>query len=113
MKIYNEQKTQEIFNPDLTRGYLTEDKIFVRIEPAISAVTEQGHYETIAEYPNGGKDVKWIIDVPAVQAKEAVNVYEDIQIYIPYTIEQIEQQNKIRRVIYGRLSQISGSNQLW
>ena len=25
---------------------------------------EQGHYEVTAEYPNGGKDVKWVIDVP-------------------------------------------------
>jgi len=100
MKIYNELKTQEIFNPDLTRGCLKADKIFVRTESAIAAVAEQGHYETIAEYPNGDKDVKWIVDIPAVNAKEAVNIYEDIQIYIPFTLEQIEQQNKSRRANY-------------
>ena len=99
-RIFNETKTQEIFNPDFSLGFLREDKLLVRTEPAQAAVQEQGHYETVREYPNGGKDVKWVVTVPGVQAKDAQDIYEDIQIYIPFTAEQIEQQKKAQRVFY-------------
>ena len=29
------------------------------------------HYETVAEYPNGGRDVRKVIDVPGVPAQAA------------------------------------------
>lgn len=70
---------------DYSKGKTIEDKLFVAHHEAIEAVEEQGHYETLAEYPNGGKDVEWIVDVPAVEAKEAWDEYEDIQRYILYT----------------------------
>ena len=99
-RIFNETKTQELFSPDLTLGCLQEDKLIVGTEPAVTAVTEQGHYQTVQEYPNGGKDVKWVVTTPGVQAKQAQNIYEDINIYVPYTLEQIEQQNKSKRSKY-------------
>lgn len=101
MKIYNETKTQEIINPDLTKGYMKKDTILIRIEPAVAAILEQGHYETIAEYPETkGKDVRWIVDIPAVSAREAKEIYEDIQVFTLYTITEIEDFNKARRQRY-------------
>jgi hypothetical protein len=63
MKIYNKDKTEIIVNPDLSKGYLKEDIIVNHIE-AVEAVKEVFHYEVIKEYPNGGKDVKKVIDIP-------------------------------------------------
>lgn len=74
---------------DETKGYLKNDSLFVCHHEAVEAVEEQGHWETIAEYPNGGKDVDWIVDVPAVAAQEAWDEYEDIYRYIPYTEEEL------------------------
>lgn len=87
-KVYNEAKTEILNNPDLTKGYLVDDKILLVHHPAIEEVLEQSHVEIIAEYPNGGKDVMEVIDVPYSSAKEAWDEYEDIKAYIPYTAEQ-------------------------
>ena len=91
MRIFNEEKTQEIVSPDLSQGYLKDDKLFIAHHDAIEAVAEQGHWETKVEYSNGGKDVEWVVDVPAVEACEAYDEYEDIQVYISYTEEELEQ----------------------
>lgn len=87
-EIYNENM-ERIENPDLSLGYL---KPSTRTEhhEAIEGVEEQWHYETIAEYTNGGKDVVKVIDVPGVEAKAAWDEEIPIQIYIPYTQEQID-----------------------
>lgn len=79
----------EIESPDLELGYLIEESIFVQHHEAIEAVEEEGHWEVVAEYPNGGQDVEWIIDVAKVEAKEAWDEYEDIYRYILYTEEQL------------------------
>ena len=94
MKVYNEQKTKELKTYDLEKGYLKNESIFIR---HIDAVEEQGHHEVIAEYENGGKDVKWVVDVPAVAEKDE---YEDILVYVPYTAEQIT----IRRIASAEIS---------
>lgn len=78
-------------NPDLNFGYLIPDKLFIQHHEAIKEVLEQGHYEIIAEYPNGGKDIEWIIDIPAVKPQEAWDEYEDIKRYIEYTPEELEE----------------------
>ena len=110
MKIFDENMTL-IENPDLTKG---------RVEKAYRPIThryeiikeETGHYETTKEYPNGGKDVKWITDTPEeghwktydVNGKEIetnntipedapheMPIYDQelIGIYIPYTEEEL------------------------
>lgn len=79
--------------PDLAVGYLREERILVAHHEAIEAVEEQWHYETIAEYPNGGKDVQKVVDLPGVEAKDAWDEYEDIQRYILYTPEELEAMN--------------------
>lgn len=89
MKVYDESKTHILQEYDLSKGYIKPDKRFVAHREAVEAVEEVGHYETIEEYPNGGKGVKWVVDVPAVKAKEAYDEYEDVNIYIPYTAAQL------------------------
>ena len=66
MKIIDENGAV-VENPDLTRGYLTDDTEEVT-HPAVEGVEEQWHWETVTEYPNGGKDVQKIVDRPGVQA---------------------------------------------
>ena len=89
MRVFDETKTKELTEYNLYKGYLKDDKLLIAHHEEVEAVEEQGHYETIAEYPNGGKDVEWVVDVPAVEAKEAYDEYEEIQVYIPYTAKEI------------------------
>lgn len=88
MEMYNENM-ELIENPDLSLGYL---KSSTRTEhhEAVQGVEEKWHYETIAEYPNGGKDIQKIIDAPGVEAKAAWDEEIPIQIYIPYTQEELD-----------------------
>ena len=79
----------EVLNPDYSLGYVVEENVFVAHHNAVEAVKEVGHYETVAEYPNGGKDVKWVVDVVGVQAKDAWDEYEDILRYKEYTAEEL------------------------
>ena len=94
MRVFNEDKTQELKEYDLNKGHLKLDKLFIRHHEAVEEIKEQWHYETIAEYPNGGKDVEKIIDVPYQAPQEAFDEYEDIYVYIPYTYEELEELNK-------------------
>lgn len=88
MEIYNEQM-ERIENPDLSLGYLRPS---TRTEhhDAVEGVQERWHYETIAEYPNGGKDIHKVIDVVGVPAQEAWDEEIPIQIYVPYTQEELD-----------------------
>ena len=88
MEIYNE-KMELINNPDLSLGYLRND-IRIQHHEAIEGVEEVWHYETIAEYPNGGKDVAKVIDTEGVLARDAWDEEIPIQIYTPYTEEELE-----------------------
>ena len=91
MKIFNEDKTEELKNPDLSAGYLVDEKMFIAHHDKVEPKEEEGHYEVIAEYPNGGKDVAWIVDSPQIEGHEEYDEYEDIKIYIPYSDETIEE----------------------
>lgn len=84
MRVFNTNKTEELKEYDLSLGYLEKNTLTTHIE-AVEGIEEQGHYEIIAEYPNGGKDVEWIIDVPKVESIEEHDEIEDIYIYTPYT----------------------------
>lgn len=94
MRVFNEDKTQELKEYNLNKGHLELDKLFIRHHKAVEEIKEQWHYETIAEYPNGGKDVEKIIDVPYQAPQEEYDEYEDIYVYIPYTDEELEELNK-------------------
>lgn len=88
MRIFND-KNIEIIEPDLSKGRLVEDKRFVKHHEAVEAIPEQFHYETIAEFPNGGKSVEVVIDVPGVQAADAWDEYEDILRFVPFTDSEL------------------------
>ena len=87
-EIYNEQM-EHIENPDLTLGYLRPGTRTVHHE-AVECVTEVWHYETVAEYPNGGKDIRKVVDVPGVEAQAAWDEEIPIQIYVPYTQDELD-----------------------
>ena len=89
MEIYNE-RMERIENPDLSLGYLVPG---TRTEhhAAVQGVPEKWHYETVAEYPNGGRDIRKVIDVPGVEARDAWDEEIAIQIYTPYTAEELAQ----------------------
>lgn len=88
MEIYNEHM-ERIDNPDLTLGYLKDSTRTVHHD-AVEGVDEIWHYETIREYPNGGRDVERVVDVPGVKARDAWDEVIPIQIYVRYTQEELE-----------------------
>ena len=110
-EIYNENM-ELIENPDLTLGYL---KSGTRVEHhnAIEGVTEVWHYETIAEYPNGGKDVRKIIDVPGVEAQAEWDEEIPIQIYVPYMQEELDRIDAERNkpTTEERVAQLEAQNE--
>lgn len=73
---------------DLAAGYLTEEYENLHHE-AVAEVLEEGHWETIAEYKNGGKDVKWVVDVKGVTARDAYDERVPYRVYTPYTPEEL------------------------
>ena len=89
MEIYDE-KMERIVDPDLTLGWL-EDTVRRVAHEEVPAVQEIWHYETAAEYENGGRDVVKVVDVPGVPAREAWEENVPIQIYHPYTQAQLEE----------------------
>ena len=84
MKIYNEDKTKELNREDLdlNKGYLVKEKEIIHHHKEIK-ISGQGHYELLAEYPNGGKDV------PEREEKPAYDEEVEYQRYIAYTNEQL------------------------
>ena len=95
MKIIDETGAV-VENPDLTLGYLTGGTEEVP-PPAVEGVEEQWHWETVTEYPNGGKDVQKIIDRPGVPAREEWVEQVPIQKYIRYTAEELAAQEEARK----------------
>ena len=95
MKIIDENSAA-IENPDLTLGYLVDDTEPVE-HPAVEGVEEVSHYETVAEYPNGGKDVQRVVDVPGVPAQAAWTEQMPVQRYIRYTAEELAAQAEARK----------------
>lgn len=88
MKVYNKDKTKLLTDFDLSNGRLVDDVVLLEIKPKLEEIAEQGHYETLKEYPNGGRDVVWVVDVPGQSARDEEYVYEDVKVYVPYTEEE-------------------------
>lgn len=103
-----------IENPNFDLGHLIEDRIFVQHHEAVIGRAEEGHYEVIAEYKdhNGdvyGKDVAWIVDVEAIEEKEAWDEYEDILRFIEFTPEELqarEDANKAENAISTQVQEL-------
>ena len=95
MKIIDENGAA-IENPDLTLGYLVDDTEPLE-HPAVEGVEEVSHYETVTEYPGGGRDVRKVIDVPGVPAQAAWTEQVPVQRYIRYTEEELAAREKERK----------------
>ena len=95
MKIIDENGAA-IETPDLTLGYLVGGTEPVE-HPAVEGVEEEWHWETVTEYPCGGRDVKKIIDVPGVPAQAAWTEQVPVQRYIRYTAEELSAQEEARK----------------
>ena len=100
MKIIDETGAV-VENPDLTLGYLVDDTEPVE-HPAVEGVEEVSHYETVAEYPSGGRDVRKVIDVPGVPAQAAWTEQLPIKRYIRYTAEELAAQEEERKKAEAR-----------
>lgn len=102
--------TFEAVNADVIHAYVIDTE-------------EKGHYETVAEYPNGGKDVEWVVDEPETGHWETrfsdsgeIAEHCDIQIpddfprdietpdvwtyyvYTPYTPEEIAEMARVSEI---------------
>ena len=87
MRVFNQEKTQELTTYDLTKGKLVDDTITTTIQ-AVQGQEEVGHYEVVATYPNGGQDVEWVVDKPYIEAQAERKEVEEIQVYVPFTTEE-------------------------
>lgn len=85
-----------IENPDLTLGYLVGDTEPLA-HPAQEAVAEIAHYETVAEYPSGGRDVRKVVDVPGAAAKAAWTEQVPIKRYVRYIAAELDAREQARK----------------
>lgn len=85
-----------IENPDLTLGYLVGDTEPLA-HPAQEAVAEIAHYETVAEYPSGGRDVWKVVEVPGAAAKAAWTEQVPIKRYVRYTAAELDAREQARK----------------
>lgn len=104
--IYSEDKTKIIENPDYSKGYLKDDILIVHHDeiPGVEGKKEKGHYEVIAEYDNGGKDIQWIIDEEGVAPVAKVEAWDEkvpIRVFIEYPQEYLilqEKENELLKI---------------
>lgn len=89
-----DQNDNEITNPNLEKGHLEIEQIVTNHHDAVSASPGKSHIEVVKEYPNGGKDVITVWDEEPVEAKDAWDEKETIQRYIPYTADELAEQQK-------------------
>lgn len=100
MRIFNENKTVELTEYDLSRGYFKEDVLETEI-PEQAAVEKKWHYEVVKEYPNGGKILEEVVDVEGKPYIPAHTEREEIWVYIPYTeteLKRMEAEQEISEI---------------
>lgn len=74
---------------DYAKGYLAVRKR-IHHHPAVEAAAETGHMETLEEYPaTGGRDVRWVVDTPGADAREAWDEEEMYTEYVRYTEKEL------------------------
>lgn len=112
-RVFNQDKTQELTEYDLSIGRLEEDKLIIAhheaiegrtVEENVAAAQADGKtvkqikgvwYIVTAAYENGGEDISKVLPT---EHKDAWDEYEDIYVYILYTQEELteNEKNKIR-----------------
>lgn len=114
MKIFNETKTQKLNESelDLDNGYLKPDKLLIAHHDAIpfkpgktareiadelilhGVVVEEspiGLFRVVEEAEGGGRITEEIKAESAIPAQDAWDEYKDIQVYVPYTAQELEE----------------------
>ena len=111
MEIYNDNM-ERIENPDLSLGYL-KNSTRTEHHEAVQGVEEKWHYEAIREYPNGGKDIIKVVDVPGVVAQASWDEEIPIQIYVPYTQKELDRMEAERNkpITEERIAQLEAQNE--
>ena len=97
-----------IESPDLTKGYLKQETQTIHHD-AVAGVEEVSHYET-KTLPDGtpaiyydadgrekGRDVRKVVDVPGVAAREAYDEEVEVQRYVLYTAEELAAQAEAKK----------------
>lgn len=106
MRIFNETKTQELKNVDLNKGELKKDTLFIK---HIDGVEEQSE---LREDPERKGVFTRVVTVAGVQEHDE---YEDIQIYIPYTEEELKKRtlSEIRARRESECFSVVNRGKLW
>lgn len=106
MEVYNQEKTRILSEDeyDSTKGRFADDTITIHHDE-VKAVERQVHYEVVKEYPNGGREVKEIVDVEGVEPKDAYDEKKKVTVFIPYTEEELEAMRK-EQAILNRKSEL-------
>lgn len=104
-----DKHNNKISAPNLRKGYLKPGRRFIKHHEAVEAIEEQGHWETVHEYPSGGKEVVWVVDVVGVEGKEAWDEYEEVERYVEYTHEELAELAKIPLTPYEKLQLLADS----
>lgn len=92
MRIFDTSKTYELLPTqiDYDKGYLVDDKKFVMRHDAILA-QDAVYIDRVERLNNGSTQIWKDLKTPAVEAKEAYDEYEDIQVYVLYTEAELAQ----------------------
>ena len=88
MRILDEENN-ELTEIDEALGWTEPETIVTAHHDAVEAVEEVWHYEIAREYPNGGKDLEKVVDVPGVAAQDAWDETEEILRFHPYSAEEL------------------------
>lgn len=80
-------ETAEALAPLGTLAPETINTVYHEAEPGTPGA---GHYETVAEYPGGGRDVVWVVDDPGVPPTEAWWETEQILRFTPFTDAEVK-----------------------
>lgn len=98
MKVYNQDKTSILTSYDLEKGYLQSDKIKIGVQPYQPEKQAVYEYTDWVEFPNGGKSRKEKLVSEYMPEQPEKEIYEDIQVYIPYTEQQYKNILRNKRV---------------
>ena len=118
MRIFNENKTQELNEePDYGKGYLKHDKLFVAHHDATEAIAAV-YEDRIVEEENGGISIYKDLVTHAVEEKDAWDEYEEIQVYVPYSENELAEREiaklkeKLRETDYQAIKFAEGEMSL-
>ena len=75
--------------PEEGLGYLTEETIITAHHEAVEGREPQWHFEVARTFPNGGRTMVKVVDVPGVEPVPAWDETEDILRWNPYTTEEL------------------------